>query len=372
MVIDFIRWLGLQSMTATLLITLGVGQLMGTGLRLRGASLVGSSRWAGYLLSLTLIMAGYFVLPNTISVVWWVFLAVPLAIAILFTGGSYILPPPPIDALFGPKHSAHKSCSPVYIPDGAYKIPGLLLSPQDEVANGGAVCLIHGFGDSKNSFKWRLVRALLKKGLTVLTIDLPGHGDYQHRPLAYPDALSTIPNAVRFLHEQPGIQTVSLIGISLGGAMAISSLAHSETARKQVDSLVVIGTPTKIKYTSALYYREAWNTYCGAPSLSLLEETTIKQILENWHTGCYSINHNLDDLFDLLAPVDNIGKLKDLPILLVYSRRDSVASTDHAEALRQAAPQAELMPLRSASHVLLTLLPRVNKKIARWIVDQRD
>jgi pimeloyl-ACP methyl ester carboxylesterase len=349
------RQMLVQGAIAVFLITLGLGQLAATHWRLRGASLVGSSRWAGYGVGLGLLAGGGLIIPATFTVLLWTPLAGVLAVSILLLG------------------------RPVQISDGDDLMPGYLLTPHlpqlslkgKEKTHEAAVCVVPGAGDTKTSFKWRLVQALLAEGLTILTIDPHGHGDYGHRPLVYPDCLAVIPAAVQFLRAQPGISRVGLAGISLGGALAIKALAEqSNLGHRLVEALVVLETPVELNYSDSLFYREFWNTIYRAPVLSLLREITLRQIRESWYSGGYRSRHNTSELFRLLNPLENIGRLKDIPILLVYSRRDLIASASQAQAMQQAAPQATFIESKKASHVTLTLIPEINRQVANWLKAQ--
>lgn len=363
----------MQGALSVFLITLGIGQLLSTGWGLRGASLAGPNRRMGYLLGLALLAGGGVLLPQTAWVLLWTPLAGLLALALLLWGGSYIGPLPHPNALFSGQHPAHGGCRAVEIVDGDHLMPGLLLGPPDggQKINGAAVCIVPGAGDTKISFKWRLVKALLAHGFTVLTIDPPGHGQYRHRPLSYPDCLSAIPAAVQFLRAQPEIERVGVIGISLGGAMTLRALAEQSTGGDcLIDALAIVATPTRLNYTKALFYGELWRTVFGAPSLWLLREATLKQIRESWYTGGYRSRHSTAQLFELLNPVESIKRLRNLPVLLVYSRRDLVAPPEQAEAMRRAAPQARFAETTKASHVMLTLMPEVNFLIAGWLKEQ--
>jgi pimeloyl-ACP methyl ester carboxylesterase len=326
-------------------------------------------------------------LPDSWAVLGWTLLAGPLALGVLLWAGSTLNPPLHPDHFFTPEHLGHGSCLPVQIPDGDDEMPGLLLkpplpSPSFEEGSRTGVVLIHGAGDTKISFKWRLVQALLAEGLLVLTIDLPGHGDYRRRPLAYPDCLSAIPAAIQFLRSQPGVERVGLVGISLGSAMAIRSLAEksdltglknlSGLTSTQVDALVALETPTEVKYSRTLRYREMWNAY-RAPVLSLWREMTIKQMRQSWHTGGYVSRHkNTAEVISLLNPLSAIAQLSDIPILLVHGERDIIAPPTMGLALRRAAPQATLLTIKKASHVTLTLIPEVNRQVAKWLRERLE
>jgi pimeloyl-ACP methyl ester carboxylesterase len=310
------------------------------------------------------MLSGVLILPRSVWILLWTPVMGVLALLILLAGGSTIKPPPHPDQVF----SARCGCQFVQIPDGDALIPGVLWAPSSQSSNGGAVCIIPGAGDTKTSFKWRLAQALLANGLTVLSIDLPGHGDYRHRPLLYPDCLSTIPAAVRFLRAQPGVTHVGLLGISLGGAMAIRVLAEqTEGDYPLAEALVIAATPTQLTLSKATFYREMWQTYYGSPVVSLLREISVRQIRESWRSMGYRSAHSTDTLIDLLNPLEGVSRLQQLSILLVYSRRDTVAPPGQAELLQQAAPHADLIQVKRASHVMLTLMPEVNEQIAGWL-----
>jgi pimeloyl-ACP methyl ester carboxylesterase len=351
------------SFLSVFFITLGIGQIMVAGGRVRGASLAGGSQPAGYGFGLVLLAAGVLILPRSWIVLGWLPLAGPLALVVLLLGGSYLFPPPHPNRVFN-----DAGCQPVQIPDDDDLIPGLLLSPKSAATGQPAVCLVPGAGAHKTFFTWRLVQTLLAEGLLVLIIDPPGHGDYRHRSLTYPACLSTIPAALAFLRKQPQVTRVGLIGISLGGALAIGSLVTHPLV--PVDAVVVIETPTHLSYTRALYYRELWNTIFGSPMVSLLREMSVKQIWQEWHTGGYQSPHTTGELFARLNPLENIKKLRQFPLLLVYSHRDSIAPPAMAEAMRQAAPRARFIQSKKASHVMLTLVPAVNRQIAGWLWEQ--
>lgn len=375
----------MQGGVAVFLITLGLGQLISTWQGWRGASLVGPRRLAGYGLSWLLLVAGALLLPNSWWVLGWALPAALLALLLLLLAGSYIDPPPHPDRLFEADHPAHGSCRRVQIPDGEYLMPGYLLTPPDppHPPLEGGVLVIHGAGDTKSSFKWRLVQALLAEGMAVLTIDLPGHGDYRQRPLAYPDCLSAIPAALHFLWEQPGIERVGLVGISLGSALAIASLIQTIEDPKgffkplgsgngQIDALAALETPVALKYSRGLRYGEMWHAY-RAPVLSLWREVSVRQLRQSWFTGGYVSRHkNTAEVIELLNPLENIAHLGQVPILLMHGGRDNIAPAAAGRALQQAAPQATLIEVKGASHVTLTLMMEANRQVAQWVRERLE
>lgn len=346
-------------------ITLGLGQLAATFWQLRGASLVGAGPWAGYGFGVGVLGVGVWLLPPSWSVLIWTLPAGLLVSLALLWGGSYLCPPAGPQALFEPDHPAHGSCQHLDIIDGNQRIPAILIKPPANNKSHAAVCLVHGAGDHKTFFKSQLIAALLAKNLMVLTLDLPGHGDYRRQPLSYPEVLSTVPAALYFLRQQPGIEAVGIVGVSLGGAVAIRSLA-AQPGGDLAQALVIAGTPTHLRPDRHMFSRELWRTIYGSPSLDLLQEMSIKQAWQMWRSGGYRSRHTTAELFDLLAPVENLRRLR-LPIFLVYSRRDSIAPWSHAQVMQQAAPGADYLETKKASHVMLTLMPEITRAIADWL-----
>lgn len=352
-------------MIAVLLITLAIGQLMSAYWCLYGASLTGRFRLAGFLLGILLLIVGAQQLPADWTVLWWTPLAAVTALTLLLLAGSWVVPIPTPETIFSATHPGHSGCRRVAISDGNFSAPGLLIKPPvGSESSSAAVCIIHGAGDTKTSFKWRLVQSLLAEGITILTVDLPGHGDYRHRPLTYPDGISTIVAATRFLRQEAGIKAVGLIGISLGGAFAINAL---EQEPHLVDSLVVVATPGQLFYNRKLVYRVMWNTYYRAPVVGLLREITVRQARQTWNSGGYRSSLNTSQWFDLLKPLERVQSLTNLPILLVYSQRDAVAPKQDAQAMRTAVPHADYLEATPASHVMVTLMPAVNRRLAHWL-----
>ena len=199
---------------AVLLIILGLGQLSATYNQLRGLSLVGPHPVLGTTVGILLLATGLLSLPATWLVLGWVLPMGIVALGLMILGGSFIWPPRHPDHLVAAAPVDHRV---VEIPDGAQSpIPGVLLTPPN--ALGPAVCIVPGAGDTKLNFKWRLIKKLLAAGLTVLSIDPPGHGDYRGRVMAYPDCLSVLPAALTFLNAQAKVTSVGVIGVSLGGA----------------------------------------------------------------------------------------------------------------------------------------------------------
>lgn len=360
-------------------ITLSLSQLIATHQNWVGLSLWGgwttAARWGSYALASSFLLLGGLLWLNLVAPAqFWLALSLtPLAVALTLMaqllGGSWVRPPTdPDTALTQPHHPAHGGCDRLSIPlpDGS-STPALFFRPPSTAPAlpGRAVCLVHGAGDTKLSFKWRLIPALLAEGLSVLTLDLPGHGEAKSTPLTYPACLPVIPTAVQYLRRQQAMTAVAVYGISLGGAMTLHSLAESGDSLS-VAALVIHATPTQLPASRQLFRREAWRTL-RSPVLSIFRQTNLRHLRRTWLAGGYRSSHRTAWWIDRLAPAESLARLAPRPTLLIYSPYDSVAGPAHAIKMQTAAPHAELLTTPPGSHVSLLLLPSVVTAAAGWL-----
>ncbi len=101
-----------------------------------------------------------------------------------------------------------------------------------------AVVLAHGAVFNKKSWT-HLAKQLKEHDLSVLAIDFRGYGRSTagNRPAdRYEDILA----AVRFLHQQAHIHTVSLLGASMGGGASANALLHAKTG--EINKLVLLSS----------------------------------------------------------------------------------------------------------------------------------
>lgn len=144
--------------------------------------------------------------------------------------------------------------------------PGLHIEKSGE---GQYLVLIHGMGSASTA--WRPIRSTLNKDFSVITLDLPGHGQtpYQKGELMDPNSL-----AVKVLDQlsNQSIESFHLAGNSLGGWIALELAAM---APERVKSLVGIAPAGLWLHPfNARYPFAALNTLV-ARSLSSLAPTAL-------------------------------------------------------------------------------------------------
>lgn len=113
------------------------------------------------------------------------------------------------------------------------KAPGLLAATR--AGSGEPLVLLHGIGTWRGDFT-RVLPHL--RGFDVIALDLPGHGDSP--PLAGRPSVAALADAVEAHLDAIGLDTVHLLGNSLGGRIALE-LAMRQRARS-VTAIAPAGT----------------------------------------------------------------------------------------------------------------------------------
>ncbi len=260
-----------------------------------------------------------------------------------------------------------RTISRLDIPTLSGPVPALHVVP----AGGGsaAVCYAHGSGSDKDFYTWNMADALVARGLAVLIIDLDGHGE-SPRPQAFPAILENVNGAVHWLRAH--YSKVGVIGTSMGGCIAARAVAEGAA----VDALVIQGSPVYLRLTHAQVWLEA---------LQLLQPAVFDQLREG--SPYHHIRAWLDTprirarigTRDLIAALDLIGSLRCIgqqpqpptPLLLVYAANDTIVPRIQAEQVRLAVSgYAAFHLLPRASHLSLTIDPRLHNLVSTWLAAQ--
>jgi pimeloyl-ACP methyl ester carboxylesterase len=344
-----------------LLLVLGLVQLLAAHKRLRGLSLTGGHRRVGYLTGVALAAVGAFLMPGTLWVLAMVLPATALALVTQAVVGSLAGRHPTVYRFLYPGDWPEGRCQAVCIPGSAHVIPGLLITPPDPTE--AAICLVHGSGDNKTAFKWRLIGGLLRRGLRVLTIDLAGHGENQATQ-CWPDCITEIPIALTWLRSQSGVKYVGLLGISMGGTLS----AHAAVTANP-DALAICEAPINFQFSRSLVRHEVWNLL-RSPILDVLQDITPWQIRRIWNAKRGKREIGLTELIRRLDVPGQVARLS-CPLHLVYGERDEIAPPEHGQDLLEVARgSARLTVIPGASHLALILMPETVQILADWFAEQ--
>ncbi len=295
-------------------------------------------------------LAGLMLLGRRPSL-WALPLALPLQLAAASVRGRWHHPL----AAFTP--GTDNRCTALALPlaDGA-TLPGLLLRPLKPTGAGVVVC--HGAGNDKTKYAWRMLSALLDSGLTVLAIDLDGHGENQRR-LRIPGIEENVAVAVAYLRGE--CAWVGLVGVSLGGCVAARAVADGV----QVDALAVVEAPVSLDLNSIPY---RWSEFWGMwrPAFWRADDrVTPLQLLQAWG-GEMNSAHALGAHFELLDLRSALPQIA-CPLVLIYGTSDVIAPFAPIQALLAQIPNAALHLHGGASHLSLTMEAAPLEDLAVWL-----
>lgn len=364
---------------ASFLSALGLLQWVSVFFRLRGFSLCGPYSGPGIVLGFLLFILGLW-LALAEPWVWLLAFAIPaFALAAVVLAGAGVLLNwtwNPTHRLLNPQDNDDWTVAQVRVPvtlvhvmrvgqSAQQMMPATFMQPKHPAPAKPAVLVICGAGDCRMSFKWHLFGALLARGIAVLTIDPPGHGDFQEVPITKANALAAGRAAIHWLCAQPEVGQVGACGISLGGCQ-VAALAAEDT---RIQAVALISTPVQMEtLTRRTYARETLTLLVLPRNLGLLRDGSLLTLWREWRTLRGALyGESLYDMiraFDAGSAVRTIGRR---PILIVHGSRDHAIPLRNAQILYEAAaPEKELLVIHQANHVSPVLYPREMQKLAAW------
>jgi len=239
---------------------------------------------------------------------------------------------------------------------------------------GPAVLLLHGLGGFAES--WRHNIGALGRHATVYAIDLPGFGG-SGKPRA-PYGLAFFAQALRRFVEATGLGRVTLVGHSLGGAVAV---AYAATHPESLERLALVGAVVPgFGYRLPLAYRvlalrgvgelvSAWArpaVYKAAlarcwqpfpetrPALERARAAGLRLVIVS-NTDRDIIEHTLRQL--------------EVPVLLIHGRQDPVVPAAHCARVIEACRRGTIRWLDRCGHFpQIEHAAAVNSWLAEFLV----
>ncbi len=233
-------------------------------------------------------------------------------------------------------------------------VPALHIVPRGSAT--AAVLVTHGSGCDKTFYAWRLVDALIARGLAVLPIDLDGHGE-SPRPQSFPQMVDSVTDPLAWLQQR--YQRIGALGMSLGGAVLARAIANGAP----IDALALWEVPPRLRLNAREYrqvqIREAL-AIIQPRMLHLFRDGAIDHVIKAWQTSGIRATIGTWDLFDALDVPGSLCMLAHrqppLPTLMVYAGRDAIVPPAAAtEIAALAADWAEYHLLPFASHISLPI-----------------
>lgn len=261
-------------------------------------------------------------------------------------------------------HVQHQAIPVTTFESGA--MPATTFTPRNP--DGRWVLLICGAGDNRFAFKHVLIQALLRRRISVLSIDPPGHGEHTHTPTTYDAVRRAASAATDWLHAHPVKGRIGALGISFGGCQAAWLTAHDE----RISALATIASPVHLEQVTAWKrWREGLQLLLPR-NVGLLRHSTPRQILAEW----FSISgarfgeslYDMIERFDMERTVAAIGAR---PKLFVHGDADIAVPPVNAHRLYAAAhDDKQMLLVRQASHISVVLFRNEMAQVAAWF-DQK-
>jgi alpha-beta hydrolase superfamily lysophospholipase len=287
----------------------------------------------------------------------------------------------------------------------------LLLAPAkaspggaDPEGKGGALVVIaHGGGNDRLFGLWYMADCLIKRGHTVLTAHLPGHGKGGGDTFSLEACRSRLDALLAEARRCAAGRRVLLFGQSLGGSLALDLLARTGGGGKggeergggkgggigeadPLDGVITVSAPSRLLLTpkvfsemTALFRPAAYralrygNPYEALPAFGWFKRWAFPVRVEGDGPYLEHFAHALAemDLSDRLRRMDGLP----CPVLLIQGTRDGVVPVEQARDLAEAAGHGrkaagnggELRLYPGVTHLDPLFTRNVVRDIVEWV-----
>ena len=230
------------------------------------------------------------------------------------------------------------------------------------------VLLLHGFGDTPQTLS-RLAQRLHKAGYGVLAPLLPGHGrtlrDFKQSRAE--EWINTARSALLEMRERNS--AVSVVGLSMGGALAVLLAAEI----RDISSLILIapyvGMPRLLRLAAATHW--LWGGFAG--EINARSPRSIHDPIEREKNLAYgtATGRALFELSKVMRRARKALPRVAAPTLIVQSREDPRVAPEVAEfALAElGAKEKQLVWTEGAGHIITVDYgrERVFSEVEKWL-----
>jgi len=212
------------------------------------------------------------------------------------------------------------------------------------VAVKGTVLHLHGNG---GNLAWHLGGSwwLPEQGYQVLLLDYRGYGRSEGSP-SLAGAYQDIDAAFAWLRQAPEVQgkPLSLLGQSLGGALALHYLAEHPAQQAQLHALVLDGVPASYREVAQAILSSSWPTWPLQVPLAWL--------VPEGDSAIYAM-----------------PRLRGVPMLIYHSRDDPLVPLSNGLRLYQAAPPPRVFQPTRGGHLQTFAVPAWRQAMLRFLDD---
>lgn len=234
--------------------------------------------------------------------------------------------------------------------------------------DGPSILLVHGAGGSRLHWPPELRRLA---GATVYTLDLPGHGRSSGSAC---DTIECYTRAIVAFLEAVDADRPIIVGHSMGGAIAqMLALEHSDLvsalgliatgARLRVAPAILESIRDDFDHAVALITRYLWGPEADESLMELGREA-----LEDTGPDVLLADFRACDSFDVM---DRLGEIE-IPALVVCGTADALTPVKYARYLAEHIPDARLLTVEGAGHMVMLERPRkVGEAVREFVMVDR-
>jgi carboxylesterase len=231
------------------------------------------------------------------------------------------------------------------------------------------VLLLHGFGDTPQTLSL-LAKHLSKSGMSVFVPLLPGHGRSMAQFTESRAAEWIVAAEDAFIEMRNRYRTVSVSGLSMGGALAVIIASRHHEIASLVLFAPYLGMPRWLRTAAMTHW--LWGRWVGPVSAS--SPLSIHDPIERGRNLAYGqvTGRTIHELARVVRQAQRSLTNVVAPTLIIQSREDPRVSPAVAErALRKlAAPEKQIIWTSGAGHIITVDYgrERLFDEAERWLV----
>ena len=224
-----------------------------------------------------------------------------------------------------------------------------LLTSYSRIGKGKAVLLLHGWGDSQQTFS-RLVKDLSAK-YEIITVDLPGFGASQS-----PDKAWQLEDFSNFLNEfvrKAKIGSLyAIVGHSNGGAIAIQALASKQLKSEKLILMASSGIRTGSSLRKIIFQIIAKTGNLATIWMPERYRLALRKSLYNTAGSDYLAVPHMEETFKNIVRRDGQKEASELnlPVLLIYADGDNDVPLSHGKIYDRIIKDSKLVIIPEAGH----------------------
>lgn len=252
---------------------------------------------------------------------------------------------------------------------------GLAYERQGE---GPELVLLHGVGHRRQA--WNAVLGLLIPHRTVVTVDLPGHGDSPPLRSKGRDPVRAMGEELIWLLDELGLDKPHIAGNSLGGALALGAGARGRAAT--VTGLSPAGfwaAPWQFYYAKGIFKTmQATGKRVGPRAAKLAGSAAGRAVLDAAivaRPSQMSPEQAKDDAAAFFRAADALNQIlakplsfeetvpADVPVTIAWGAKDRLLPISQANVARRHIPHARFVLLPGCGHVPMTDDPELVARV---------